>query len=229
MYDDGPSRPGFRIGSGFACLVRSGGRTVLFDTGIYTPLLLHNIQAAGARPEDVSVIVLSHLDIDHYGGLFKFLEANHAVSVYVPDSASSAFIHRIKASGAGIVAVSGAIPLSEGILSIGAVGEHIKEQSLAVVASNSAALLIADAHPGVIPMIQEARRQVPGGISTVLGGLHLEEADDREIGSVITTFRDAGVQQVALCHSTGARARELFKQAYQDRYLPAGPGLEVRL
>jgi len=229
VYDHGPTRPGFRAGSGFACLVRAGGDTVLFDTGAYAPILLHNIEAAGARPQDISAIVLSHLDIDHYGGLFKFLEVNHAVSVYVPDSTSSGFMSRITAYGASVTAVSRATTLSHGIISIGTVGDHMKEQALAVVTPKGSAVLIADAHPGVISMMQETHRSLPGGISIVLGGLHLEEAPDQEIASVICAFRDMGVEQVALCHSTAARAKELFEQAYQDLCLPAGPGLEVRL
>jgi glyoxylase-like metal-dependent hydrolase (beta-lactamase superfamily II) len=67
-----------------AMLVRDRGRAILFETGIgafFEPalrerygvvedrhVLLDSLAAAGVRPEDVDVVVLSHLHFDHAGG-----------------------------------------------------------------------------------------------------------------------------------------------------------------
>ncbi|MGC4944045.1 MBL fold metallo-hydrolase [Kribbella sp. DT2] len=62
-------------------LLRSGGRTILVDTGVgnhkdrpYAPVwsrletgYLDNLAAAGVRPEDVDLVVNTHLHIDHVG------------------------------------------------------------------------------------------------------------------------------------------------------------------
>jgi glyoxylase-like metal-dependent hydrolase (beta-lactamase superfamily II) len=67
-----------------AMLLRDAGRTVLFETGIgafFEPamrerygvvedrhVLLESLAAVGVAPEDVDVVVLSHLHFDHAGG-----------------------------------------------------------------------------------------------------------------------------------------------------------------
>jgi glyoxylase-like metal-dependent hydrolase (beta-lactamase superfamily II) len=55
-------------------LVRTGGKTVLVDTGAGTKspamqggTLLKNLEAIGVRPEDIDVVVNTHLHVDHVG------------------------------------------------------------------------------------------------------------------------------------------------------------------
>ncbi|SIQ00214.1 Glyoxylase, beta-lactamase superfamily II [Rhizobium sp. RU35A] len=59
-------------------LIRAGNELVLFDTGFGasgraqgTGRLLDGMKAAGYRPEDVTVVVLTHLHGDHIGGLME--------------------------------------------------------------------------------------------------------------------------------------------------------------
>lgn len=68
-------------------LLRCGGRTILFEAGIgafFSPelrerfgvqesqhVLLDNLRALGTEPDDVDVVVLSHLHFDHAGGVLS--------------------------------------------------------------------------------------------------------------------------------------------------------------
>jgi glyoxylase-like metal-dependent hydrolase (beta-lactamase superfamily II) len=64
----------FNLGS---YLIRSSGRTILVDTGLGPRpadapdapwgLLLDDLRASGARPEDVDMVVMTHLHRDHVG------------------------------------------------------------------------------------------------------------------------------------------------------------------
>jgi glyoxylase-like metal-dependent hydrolase (beta-lactamase superfamily II) len=60
-----------------AFLLDGGGRRVLIDTGAGSlldrevGLLPHGLNAAGYKPEDITDIVLTHLHVDHGGGLVR--------------------------------------------------------------------------------------------------------------------------------------------------------------
>jgi len=73
----------YRLGMGLNCMVvRGGGKTVLLETGVgsktgRTPgaagtegsgALLQNLAREGIRPEDVDIVVNTHLHFDHAGG-----------------------------------------------------------------------------------------------------------------------------------------------------------------
>lgn len=73
-------------------LIREGSRTILCETGIgafFEPklrerfgveeeghVLLDNLQALGVRPEEVDVVLLSHLHFDHAGGALTAWQAD---------------------------------------------------------------------------------------------------------------------------------------------------------
>src|SRR4030042_5125831 len=73
----------YRLGMGLnSMVVRGGGKTVLVETGVggktgHIPsaagtegsgALLHNLAREGIRPEDVDIVVNTHLHFDHAGG-----------------------------------------------------------------------------------------------------------------------------------------------------------------
>ena len=86
-----------------AMLVRDRGRTLLFETGIgafFEPalrarygvvedrhVLLDSLAAAGVRPEDVDVVVLSHLHFDHAGGALTAWREGAAPALAFPRAA----------------------------------------------------------------------------------------------------------------------------------------------
>jgi len=78
------------------------GRRILFEAGIgvffppklrsrfgvldHTHLLLDNLAAVGVQPEDIDVVVLSHLHFDHAGGLLSAWAENTEYSLVFPQA-----------------------------------------------------------------------------------------------------------------------------------------------
>jgi len=81
-------------------LVKDGDRTILFEAGIgaFFPaalrerfgvqesehVLLNNLAELGVRPDDVDVVVLSHLHFDHAGGVLSAHRDGHAPELVFP-------------------------------------------------------------------------------------------------------------------------------------------------
>lgn len=83
-----------------ALLVRDAGRNILFETGIgnfFSPkmkerfgvvetehVLLNSLREIGLAPDDIDIIVLSHLHFDHAGGLLSSYEEGQDPTLVFP-------------------------------------------------------------------------------------------------------------------------------------------------
>ncbi|MDY6835762.1 MAG: MBL fold metallo-hydrolase [Chloroflexota bacterium] len=227
VYDNYGYDPRAKVGSGFACVVKTNTKCLLFDTGAHGPTLLYNLEALGFRLEEIDAVVISHIDSDHVGGLFKFLEKRQHVMVYLPESFPPAFKDLVVLHGAHVAEVSSAAELYPGIYTTGEMGEWLKEQSLIIQTNQGWALIMGDAHPGVIDVVKKAKTIVQDELYLVMGGFHLDGASVSELQSVTRSFCDMGVKRVALSHSSGDRARSLFQQEYREQYIECGVGKTI--
>ena len=73
VSDNNPYKAGLKTSWGFACVIRGAEKTILFDTGGSSVILLGNMKLLGINPKDIDVVVLSHIHGDHVGGLDGFL------------------------------------------------------------------------------------------------------------------------------------------------------------
>jgi 7,8-dihydropterin-6-yl-methyl-4-(beta-D-ribofuranosyl)aminobenzene 5'-phosphate synthase len=230
VYDNNPYDERLETAWGFSCLVEGLEETILFDTGGDGAMLLRNMQAAGADPLDVDVVVVSHVHGDHVGGLSGFLEENHGVSVYLPQSFPREIKDDVGGAGARVEEVGESLVICQHALVTGELGTRIKEQALVLETSRGLVVITGCAHPGITDIVRRARELVGQDIYLVLGGFHLGGASPTTIDGIIEEFRELGVQKVAPCHCTGDEARRRFGEVYREDYIPAGVGsrLEVQ-
>ena len=227
VYDNNAFDERLRTAWGFACVVQGLPQTILFDTGGRGELLLANMAKMGFKPDQISSIVLSHIHGDHTGGLAAFLRANSQVEVFLPRVFPSRFKEDVRRSGAQVVETEGPRQVCEGAWTTGVLPRGVAEQGLYVKTAEGPVVITGCAHPGVVRLVEAAKQHSGSPVHAVLGGFHMGGASAREIEAVIQGLRAAGVRQVAPCHCSGDRTRELMKKAFGKGYLSAGVGARL--
>ncbi|WP_054699553.1 MBL fold metallo-hydrolase [Desulfosarcina cetonica] len=139
VYDNTSRDPALLADWGFACVVKTPDRTVLFDTGANATILQRNMHHLGIDPKSIDTVFISHAHFDHAGGLAPFLE-QFPVDVFVPQS------FRPDCRDVPIHPVNTPLPIGPGLFSTGEVAGF--EQALAVDYGDAYALIVGCSHPG---------------------------------------------------------------------------------
>ncbi len=84
LYDAFGAREDLQRDWGFAALVETGGKRILFDTGNNPDIFARNASALGVDLRTIDLVVISHRHGDHTAGLSYLLSVNPNVTVYAP-------------------------------------------------------------------------------------------------------------------------------------------------
>ena len=225
IYDNNPFVEGLQTDWGFSCLVETGNKKLLFDTGDDGSILLSNMSKLKINPEDADFVFLSHFHHDHTGGLSDFLKINSKVTVYYPQSFPDQLTELIKNSGADPVPVSTFLELQPNIFSLGEIGGAIPEQSLAFRTNKGMVVITGCAHPGIVKILLRAKEQFPDEkIYLALGGFHLHNQNEKDINKKVNEMIKMGIVSVAPSHCSGDTARKIFEYLYEDNFIEVGVG-----
>jgi 7,8-dihydropterin-6-yl-methyl-4-(beta-D-ribofuranosyl)aminobenzene 5'-phosphate synthase len=209
---------------GFACLIESAGKRILFDTGGEGGVLLGNMRSLNIDPEDISIVFISHDHWDHTGGLKELLALDKDATVYLLPSFSGATKETVRNAGAKLVEIDSPAYLCEGIAVTGRLGTAIEEQSLVIETTKGLVVVTGCAHPGIIEIIKHVKQALGQDIYLVMGGFHLGGASEVELRQIIKTFREYGIRKAGPCHCSGELCRELFKKEYKNDFVDIGTG-----
>lgn len=229
VHDNYPFVEGFTAAWGFSAHIAGARKNILFDTGSDGPLLLENLDKLEIDPASIDALVLSHVHGDHAGGLAGLLQANPRLEVYLPASFPDRIKDLVRRAGAGVVEVDGPREICENVHTTGVLGRRIQEQALAIRTSRGPVVLTGCAHPGIVPMVEAARRLCGEDPLLVMGGFHLEWSMSAKVERIIAAFRDAGVRYVAPTHCCGEKARLRFEERFGPAFLSVGVGKVITL
>jgi 7,8-dihydropterin-6-yl-methyl-4-(beta-D-ribofuranosyl)aminobenzene 5'-phosphate synthase len=60
--------------------------------------------------------------------------------------------------------------------------------------------------------------------AVVLGGFHLMNHTEEQVGKIISSFKENGVTACGATHCTGEKSIALFEKAFGPNFLPMGVG-----
>lgn len=211
LYDN-ESEDGFVNGWGFSCLVETGKRKIMFDTGWDGNILLYNMERFGVTKEDIDTIVISHDHWDHMGGLTHILHPD--VKVYVPHSFSRQLKNEISQK-ADVIETSGLKTIAPGVYTTGEMGDKIKEQALLLKMNHGIVVITGCAHPGLENFIDAAKYL--GEPYGVIGGFHK-----------FNNFESlSDISMIMPCHCT--RYKNEIKKIFPDRYMECKAGQVIEI
>jgi len=207
VYDN-EAKEGLKSDWGFSCLIETGNRKLLFDTGASGAVLSQNMGQLGIEKEELEFIVLSHEHWDHIGGLDAVLHPN--VTVYLPRSFTAGTKNRIKEKAAEVFEVTGPADIISGVHTTGELGTELKEQSLVLDTTEGVVVLTGCAHPGLGTIMETAK--VFGDVYGVIGGFHgFDKLRQLDV-----------LKKISPCHCT-ARKSEIMAM-YPDKAVWCGVG-----
>jgi 7,8-dihydropterin-6-yl-methyl-4-(beta-D-ribofuranosyl)aminobenzene 5'-phosphate synthase len=172
--------------SGVSYLVRADDTTILFDVGLnqrgeHPSPLLRNMQALGVTLEEVDYIAISHLHLDHVGGMEYQRKRTFALSGEPLDlSGITAFVPEpMSHPTAKAEVVEGPRSIAPGVASLGAIPRQLfffgwtPEQSLVVKVEGKGIVLITGCgHSTIQRIVERAEMLFDEPIYGVVGGLH---------------------------------------------------------
>ena len=223
-FDNNQYKDGLKTSWGFSCLIKGAEKTILFDTGGDSSILLENMKKLEIEPEEIDLIVLSHIHGDHIGGLGGFLRINPKVYVYLPKSFPTSLKRNIEKYGTKVVDVQKPMEICKGIYSTGELGTWIIEQSLIIHTHKGIVVITGCAHPGIVKIVEKAKNIIKDKVLLVMGGFHLGNKSYRQIEKIISSLKNMEVKYTGPCHCSGDNARKLFEKEYQKNYINIGVG-----
>ena len=224
LYDNYTFTENTKSDWGFSCLIVTADKTILFDTGKNSAILIQNAASMGVNLNAIDQVVISHNHSDHTGGLDVILQKNPGISVYFPISFPADFEENIKIKNGIPIRVDKPVKIAEHVYLTGEMGDRIKEQSLMLVTKNGLIIVTGCSHQGIVNVLQLAKKMFNKKIVLVVGGFHLQSSGNAQIKEIIEKFKDIGVKQCGASHCTGDNAMALFKSEYGENFITMGEG-----
>jgi len=229
LYDNTVYTPGTEAEWGFSCLIEGTEKTILFDTGWKSRILLGNMDFLGVNLDSLDLIVISHNHIDHTGGLDSVLGRKSGIPVYIGTSYPASFGQNISNKGATPILVDEPVKICEHVFSTGELHGAVNEQSLILNTEKGLVIITGCSHTGIVNILNKAKEIHNKNIYLVLGGFHLLDYSEAAVNQIIGEFQALGVEKCGATHCTGESQIALFQAAYGENYVPMGVGQVIQV
>lgn len=98
--------------------------------------------------------------------------------------------------------------------SAGFVEDDFPDEVCLVIEDEKGLVVIAGcSHPGILNMVETARKRFGRPVYGVFGGSHLVEADEERLGATMEILRDMGIERAGFNHCTGDIAQKRLAES----------------
>lgn len=224
LYDNRCDNAHLQEGWGFSALVETEKEKILFDTGGDYPAFTTNAEKLKLPFETITHLVFSHRHWDHISGFQDIVtKVKMGTALYVPRTFP--WLLRRKASHLKTRVVHTFEEIAPNCFSLVLKGGFfLYEQALILKTPEGLGVLTGCAHPGIVNIIKEAQKKIPGPIAFVMGGFHLLFHPGAYCADVVKQFQALGVKKVAPCHCSGDHLIRQFQETYGANYRKVGTG-----
>jgi len=226
IYDNYQADKNLDTDWGFACLVEYQGNQLLFDAGRSAELFRKNVELLEIHAEEIPTLFISHGHGDHTAGIPWIIEVNPSVKCILP----SVYADQLKANGTlppNSQAFKKPGHLDGPFYSTGDDFVAFREQGLVIKTEDGGVLITGCGHPGAVPMVALAEKELNIKIHTVIGGLHLMRQSGEELAQLAASLKELGVKQICPTHCTGDNSIASLKASFGDGYIMGGAGQEI--
>ncbi len=201
----------------------------LFDLGNDPNVFFHNFTVLGGNMEEVRRIILSHLHLDHTGGLGAFKNLTTPVTLYLPEPLSPEEIRKLESRSFQVVIVPPEGIKQDNLWLLPIPGGPPPEQLLVMETGKEILLLTGCAHYGIEQGLLTVWERFHRPFGLVCGGFHLAFRSILELKQVLRVFQSLPIRAIAPCHCTGDRAIETFASYFPDTFQRVGAGWHISL
>ncbi|CAN2041350.1 7, 8-dihydropterin-6-yl-methyl-4-(beta-D-ribofuranosyl)aminobenzene 5'-phosphate synthase [Candidatus Magnetomoraceae bacterium gMMP-15] len=206
IYDNEAWDKNLKADWGFSCLIEIDDKTILFDTGAKSDILLDNMKKLNINPKMIDEVVISHNHWDHIGGLSDFLKINPA-TVYLPYSCPEPY------KAGKVIKIKEPLKIHDNIFSTGEL-KNI-EQSIIIKQDDDLVVIAGCSHPGVMEIFKSASKI--GRVSFLIGGLH--------------GFNDFDLLKdlKGVCATHCTKFKKQIKSLYPETFIEGGAGKVIEI
>ncbi|MCL2469676.1 MAG: MBL fold metallo-hydrolase [Alphaproteobacteria bacterium] len=229
------SRP-WQLWRGYWGLSMLVNDSLLYDSFANYRTLRKRLSDNKVDPAQIEKIVISHDHWDHINGLWGFLQESRIENrpVYLPYGTKEETQQRIRDLGGNPLIVPAPQKLSEDVFLSQTLegdfkGQKVAEHSLVLQTAKGMILLVGCGHPGILKMVQQAKKAFSSPIYGVIGGFHQMHDSEESISQCAQALAKEGVQMVAPTHCSGKRAERIFKGLFSQGYVSLCEGQRLAL